>query len=403
MFKKIRRNFIIIATTSVTLILLILNIAVNVVNFNQQISASDQIIMVIERDLPHVEENKLERADPVVGDSRYFVVTYDDAFNNVDVDLRHVDESLINREKAITYAKDIHSKNESSGYVNIYRYHKSLTKDSYNRLVFLDCQRSMENFAMHFYTIVFSSLGALVVYFLVIFFGSKYILKPVKDSYDKQNRFITNASHELKTPLTIISANNELIEMKNGNSEYSNNINKQVNKLNIMIKDLTALAKLKEIQSISFETINISSVANETIKEFKNVCSENKIKLNSKVERDLTIIGPKQYCKQMLYIILDNAVKYSKSNINFSIKHEKNNVVLREYNDTHENIQDGNLIHYSERFYRAESSRVKKEGSGIGLSLLEEITKLINAKLRIYGEKNRYNIEIVFSSKNKIK
>jgi len=396
MFKKVRRNFIIVAMSSITLVLLIVNVVINFVNINRQVADSDQIILAIERSLPQPQN---ELVDPKIGDSRYFYATYNKETSTVEsIVLVH---SIIDETTAKNYTRAVIKTNKERGYQDIYRYHVTAISPTISRLVFLNCERSMQN-TRHFTMITFySSLGAMVVCFLIIFFGSKLIMKPIKESYERQNRFITNASHELKTPLAVISANNELIEMKKGSSQYSDNIHKQINRLNIMIKDLTTLSKLNEGYQTKFEYIKLNELLNSHLKQFKTICNKQKLKLTKHIE-DVSIIGDKMLVNQIISIILDNARKYSKSKVHIFLGYDKRNIVLKESNDGHL-IEEGDLMKYTERFYRGEKSRSSSEGSGIGLSLLEELVNKNNGKLKIYGENKTFNIEIIFSNKNKIK
>lgn len=396
MFKKVRRNFIIITTLSVALILTIGNVISNVINFNNQVAASDQIIALIEK-----QENALLNInESVIGDSRYFTVTYKDDGKVLKVNLEHVDTQIVTYDIATQYMNAVKDKKEDRGYKDVYRYHITRRTDN-NKVVFLNCQRSIANNNLYMTISIFSSIGLLILFFILIFFGSKYVLKPVKDSYDKQNRFITNASHELKTPLAIISNNNELIEMKKGKNQYSASINRQISRMNTLIKDLSSLAKIKEYKHVVFEDVDISTLTNLGVKNLKLETDKQNIKLVRYISKDLHIIANNEYVTHIISIMLDNARKYAKSYIDITLLLDKDTVMLKVKNDNDE-VEDGDLTKYTERFFRKDNVRASKEGSGIGLSILEELVNLIKAKLNIYGLNKTFNIEISFSNKNKI-
>lgn len=394
MFKKIRRNFIIVSMSSVSLILLISIGIINIVNYHNVDTSSDSIIQEIYKKLePTPPKPSNEPPKPgEIGDNSYFVAIYEnDSFSISDDNFKM---RAINKDEAINIAVTVKNTGKTVGYYNYYRYN---VID--NKYIFLDATNKKDS-AKHFLLVsIYSSLGGLTAFFLLIFFASKRVLKPVQESYAKQKQFITNASHELKTPVTVISANNELLEMKCKKNEYTENISVEVKKLNKLIKDLISFSKMSENKKIVKEKINFSKILEDITNNYKLVCEDVKLTLKCDIEKDIVATANKDVLSQMVNIILDNARKYAHKAINISLKKNSKSIILYESNDTN-GIDDGDLSYFTERFYRSENTRNSGDGSGIGLSVLKELCALTRSKLKIYGKNNRFNIEVVFTYKN---
>ena len=226
---------------------------------------------------------------------------------------------------------------------------------------------------------------------------SKKAVKPLAEAYEKQNLFITNASHELKTPLTIISANNEMLEIENGENEYSQAINKQINKMNSMVKNLTMLSRIYESTNIFYENVDLSEVMLEIVNLYKIPFKNKNINFNYTINNDIIIKGDIMMLKQLFASLFDNALKYTKDDFELSLVKQSNKIVCTFTNNSYD-IKKGNLDKCFERFYRLEEVRGSMiEGSGIGLSLAKEITYLHKGTIEAFApEDNIFTIKLVF-------
>jgi len=243
-------------------------------------------------------------------------------------------------------------------------------------------------------SLIISSIGYVCV-FLLILLASKYVFKPVDEAYLKQKRFISNASHELKTPLTIISANNELIEMIHGADESTDAINRQVKKLNQMVSSLSLLTKLSEKNKLDNKQIfNLSDTINDVIAD-SCILNNESIKIEIKVNENINYEGEEGLIRQLISIIIDNAVKYSINNISIFLYQDSKDIIFECMNDCYE-IEDGIHNEVFERFYRNDNIRSKVEGSGIGLSIAKEITDLHKASISASSVNNTFKIKIIF-------
>ena len=315
--------------------------------------------------------------------------TYEDSYN-----VDHI--TSIDEEEAKEIISIIKESEKQEGVINTYYKFKvaNLGNDRIGVAV-LDTQQSLKSVeTVRNYSIIFGSTG-LIIMFVLLYFFSDLILKPVKESYEKQKNFISNASHELRTPLTIISANNELIEMQSGESEHTENISTQIKKMNDLVASLTMLSKITDPDSLELKEINVSNVAEEICINYEHIFEEANLKFEHTIEKDIIFKSNAKLLSQLIYILLDNASKYAKNNVRISVRMIKDTLTIQQENEVEE-IEQGDLGHYADRFYRSEDVRGKIEGSGIGLSIAKEIVELFKGKMEIKGIYNRFTVEIFF-------
>lgn len=238
-------------------------------------------------------------------------------------------------------------------------------------------------------------LGLVCVFLFTIILAiiSSRAVRPLEEAYRKQQRFITNASHELKTPLAVISANLEMEEFENPelvNSEWQKSNHSQLHRLTNLINHLITMTKLNENnKKIHLVPINFSETTVETVNSFRSLAKSNGLKLESDIQSNIWIKGEKHYAIELINILLDNANKYCDNNGDIIIKLQRtsnNNAILQIQNTftNKENIDFDNLF---ERFYRGDKShnhqKDKKDGYGVGLSMAQDIVKSMNGEIAV--------------------
>ncbi|MBQ2466635.1 MAG: HAMP domain-containing histidine kinase, partial [Lachnospiraceae bacterium] len=259
--------------------------------------------------------------------------------------------------------------------------------DGTNYYVFLDCSRELATFTSFFRaSLIVSAIGALSYLVLVLIF-SKIVLRPVAESYEKQKRFITDASHEIKTPLAIIDANTEVIEMEAGESEWTKSIRNQIKRLTSLTEKLVFLSRMdEESTKLEMREFNLSELVDETLDSYEAVAISKGKELERIIAPEVRYYGDETNLRQMLSLLLDNAMKYSDEQGTIRVKMEritkgKQRCKLTVYN-TVESIEVGNHDAYFERFYRADESRSTKTGGhGIGLSVVKAIVQAHKGKV----------------------
>ena len=226
---------------------------------------------------------------------------------------------------------------------------------------------------------------------LIVWALSNKVFEPIKYILAKQKQFISDASHELKTPVSIISANADVVKNEQ-NAQYVDSIKKQVERLKFLVNDLLTLARFDEgkIKTVK-EKFNISDEILQTALSFDAIAFEKGKTIACDIEPNLIYDGNKEGVKQIINILMDNAVKYAaeNGNINVSLKKSGTGIILSVYNDG-SLIQDSDSQKIFERFFRGDSSRSRESGgNGLGLSIAKSIAVANKWDIRadsVYGK-----------------
>lgn len=349
----------------------------------------------------HGHENDFGGNQETPFSTRYFsvILTLDsngDVTGDPTVDTSRI--AAIDSDEALSMGLEVFHSDKLNDYDGVYRYlGKNYEKDGTPSfiVVFVDCTNSLESVRTFAINAIWISACGIVAVFVVVTLLSYLVFAPVKKSYDKQKVFVTNAAHELKTPLTIISANNELIEAQYDATDETQAIDKQVKKLAHMINNLTLLSKLdeKDGKLDSNETIDLTKMGNELVDSFESVLLVKNVKFDHAIEEDVSMHGNGTMISQLLTLLMDNACKYALTYINFNIRKDGKYVVIESMNDAQIDEQNPEML--LERFYRSDKARAGTiEGSGIGLSIVKEIVNLHRGTIRISAQNNTYSCSI---------
>ena len=265
-------------------------------------------------------------------------------------------------------------------------------------VAFVDTHESMSavsNYLVN--SLVIAGIAYLVIAGLIVI-SSHFVFRTSEESYRKQKAFVTNASHELKTPLTIINTDLEILEMDNIKNEWTDSIRDQVRRLTTMTKQLVTLSKLDEndLNNYPFDSFSLSTLAKESVNDFLPLFDQKGFAFNSDIAEDIDMRANKYLINELFYIFLDNALKYAKEKgeVYLSVKkNNKNKIEVIFANDIEDDEIDTNQLF--ERFYRSPSSN-KKEGSGIGLSIAKEIIDLHKGKVEVSIKEHKIYFVIVF-------
>lgn len=238
--------------------------------------------------------------------------------------------------------------------------------------------------------LVISAILGIVIFivlFGIIVFVSGKIVAPISDGFEKQKQFISNAGHELKTPITVISATTDLLERKHGNDRLLDTIKAQSDKMGNLVSELLELSRLSEINEnkTQFSHFSVSDIVNNTILYFESRAFEEQHELEMDIDDGLTMYGDSRKIERLMGILLDNALKYAdaQSKIRITLSEQKGYIILTCSNRCAE-INHEHISHLFERFYRAEESHSnKKEGFGLGLSIAQAITELHKGEISV--------------------
>lgn len=334
-------------------------------------------------------------------ETRYFSVLLYANGNVSTIDTGKI--ASVSTSEAGDYATSLYNNGKTKGFIDQYKYLSVPTTntngDNMVLYVFINCSKELMTIRTYaLASIGISIIGLLVVFVLVCFF-SKTVTKPMAESYEKQKRFITDASHEIKTPLTIIDANTEVLEMMEGENEWTVSIRKQIARLTALTEKLVFLSRMDEDSTrLEMLEFNISDAILDTAMPFETVAESKGKTLDISVAPDINYTGSETNIRQMVSLLLDNAIKYSSENgsirLNFSTNGKLK--ILSVWNTVDE-IETGKLDYLFERFYRIDKSRNSKTGGfGIGLSVVQAIVQAHNGKVSAKSEDGK-SIEFTIS------
>lgn len=318
-------------------------------------------------------------------ESRYFTVQFSENGDVLSVNTGKI--AAVDTETAVQYAREVLAGGKSSGFVRDYRYMVSETGTSSSdgtSVIFLDCAREMGSLRSFLFTgISVSLIGLLAVLLLLIFFSGR-IVRPFAENYQKQKQFITDAGHELKTPITIIDADAQVLEMDIGENEWISDIHLQTKRLTQLTQDLIQLSRMDEQRQIEKIEFPLSDVTQEIAENFQALAKTQNKTFSFDIQPMLSLKGDEKAIRQLVTILLDNAFKYSDDagRIELTLKKRKNDIVLGVFNTT-EHVSKESLPLFFDRFYRTDQSRNSKTGGyGLGLSIASAIVSSHGGKIR---------------------
>lgn len=226
---------------------------------------------------------------------------------------------------------------------------------------------------------------------------TRWIIKPVIDSFEKQKRFVADASHELKTPIAVIMANAEALEKEPSEEKWLNNIKSESERMSELVTSLLDLASLEENKEI-YKEEDISKITEISVLTFESLVYENKIKLKYDIQKDIKMECCNSQIRQLVAILLDNAIKHSTENgeINVVLKRQKNDIILEVSNKGKEISKDAQEKIF-ERFYREDKSRNRDTNRyGLGLAIAKSIVEKHGGKIMVESEKGVTTFKVVF-------
>jgi len=379
MESKLRKKFIYFSVGIIAIVLLSIMAFVNVTNFYNLKRSSDELLKTLVENngvMPSFKLNDNSKEEKTVYlknfSNRFFTVKTDNKKNVITVNTDDV--FFTSASEAVEYAKDVLSSGKSRGYYGGFKYVVENTENG-KLIAFVDVVKDFDVF--------YSNLGnSVVISFFVLgfvtFFSfvlSKKAVGPMVQAYEKQNAFITDASHELKTPLAIINTSADVLEMERGESKWTGNIHKQVNRLNGLIGNLISLTKLEESDDLDRLDFSLSDTLDDCVMDVKDYALSLDKNIVTDIEKDISFKGDEKLIRQVIGILLDNAIKYAreKSDINVKLTKQNKKIVFTVENEA-DNLEIKNYNILFERFYRADSSRNSKTGGyGIGLSIAQSI------------------------------
>ena len=400
MLKKLKIKLLITTVIALIIVIGVIVGSINIFNYRSVVKDADNILGAI-MDNSGRFPNKPGHINPDFDinftpespfESRYFTVSVADG------KIRSVNTSsiaAINDETACKMAISIIETGINRGFRGNYRYLME-KKGDITSVVFLDCTKSLDSAHTFLFLSVFISILGILTVSLLMWIISDRIVKPMIDGYEKQKRFITNAGHDIKTPITIIDADAELLEMEIGDNEWLSDIKKQSSRLASLTSDLIYLSRMEELEDVPHLDFPISDVVDEIVSSFSAPAKTKNITIDSSVTPAVFYRGDEDAIRKLITLLMDNAIKYSPEGEKVIIRLKKpaRGVIIK-ISNLAPNLTGKSVEHMFDRFYRSDPARSSSGGFGIGLSVASAIVSSHKGKITAQKQGDTLTVEVV--------
>lgn len=403
MIRTLQKKFIITAMTAITILLVVLLGVINAVNVWTTVREADSLLTFLsstpmaqgwQTPNRYTEHRGFWGRTLTEDDAMSavcFIVRFDAAGGIDRVDVSRI--SSVTEEEATELALQAYG-GEASGRIGRFQYTSAaLTHADGTVYVFLDISSRYLSIARIIGLSLITGVICWALMLLLVIFLSRRAIRPIAENIQKQRRFVTDAGHEIKTPLAIILANTDAMELHNGETKWSKNIRSQVVRLNGLMQNLLTLARADEEKKIAApEYFDLSGLLEDSAASFEEPMRQKQLILQKEIDRDAIVHAGKEQIASLLSLLIDNAVKYSVANGTVAIRlrnHEKQ-VELQIENEC-EVLPPCEPSQLFDRFYRADTARTQKNGGyGIGLSAAKAIAEAYHGEISArYDAKNR--------------
>ncbi|MBO7356815.1 MAG: HAMP domain-containing histidine kinase [Lachnospiraceae bacterium] len=406
------------AFLSVLAVLIVLVGGINISNYVHVVNDSDKVLRLLADNdgvfpdrMMHEggelgqpvppEARRGERIDSpeLAFETRFFTVRYDADGNVIFTDVERV--SAVSDDMASELSERALSEGTSSGFIGDYRYIITDGRDEGTLVITCDRGASLANFRSFRNISLILSVLCLLILGTIIYFISGKAVKPVLEANEKQKRFISDAGHEIKTPLAIIRADADVLGMEIGeDNEWLSDMIRQTERLTELTNNLITLSRMEEGGStLVMEETDLSQLASDVADSVVKAPAmlQNK-KFTADIEDGVRIVCDRKTVYELMSILLDNAVKYCPSGkeIGFSLKPSGKKALISVTNDTENPMDEETVAHLFDRFYRADSSRNSESGGfGIGLSVAKAIAEAHHGQISAASEDGKITFTAV--------
>lgn len=415
MIKKVRRRFIWVATLSLFLVMIISFASLIGISVFGSSREADQVLSIIVKNNGRLD---IQQAKQQLGDQynreglfkyRYFTANVDTKKKTLTViDTDHIIgrsiDSVSSRKRQISRrlaGGQLKGTIRSEGMRFRYLAKKISTNKYY--ICVIDLSPLMQSTIFLVKYAMFFTFGGIFFFILVMFLLADRAIQPIKDAYDKQRRFITNAGHELKTPLAVISANAEMEELLGNDDEWNESTKEQVVRMTGLINQLVTLTRMSEPEEIVLSKVNFSEVTKESAESFKSILAKDGKEYVISIDPDLYINAEQRSLLELVNILIDNAQKYCDPEGEVMVVLAKSrlnqNAVLTVAN-SYKNGAGIDTNRFFERFYREDESHhydgKQKSGFGIGLSMAQDLVSAFGGKINASWSDGVMNFTVTF-------
>lgn len=382
MIKKLRQRIFLLVMLSLSIVILGIIISYAYLNYNNTINTAVSMMNRFIEPVPKrnsyiLEDFKIKpEFDNINGLCRIVIL---------DSTIVHSSGNIKSNEIS-NFVTTILEKNAKNGIIKDYIYDiKKIDKDI-TVISLLENENAVSNIKT---MLLFS--GIMIIFSLIIIFIiakklSLLIVKPVEDSFEKQKQFISDASHELKTPLAVIEANTDVLQDKVGENKWINYIQTEIESMNKLINELLLLAKIENVDNVKeYVQLDISKEVEILLSMFESVAYEKGVIIENNITENIILRGNKQDLEHIISTLTDNAIKHTEAGnkVIVNLKKEKNEFIL-EVKNMGDPIPSEEREKIFERFYRIDKSRNRNEKRyGLGLSIAKATIEKYHGKITV--------------------
>lgn len=391
MIRKLRTRLVVVCMLSLLLVIAVILGVVLATSYQGVVSDADRVLALLaenEGEFPVLKEDfdwealgPRRQSQELGYEIRYFSVLLDETGAVVETDTGQI--AAVDEETAVDYSVQILAQDTQAGFLKDYRYLIS-QEGTDTRVIFLDCGASMVAFRSTLFTSLWvAAVGLAAVLFLILLF-SRRLVRPLILGYEKQKRFITDAGHEIKTPIAIIQADSEVLALESGENEWIQDIQHQIRRLSSLTNDLIYLSRMEEDQGRGkFLPLSLSQVVTETAQAFQTMAKSQNKSFTIDVQPGLAMEGEEKALGQLVSVLLDNALKYAPEGGEIALALARQGKYFRlTVENTAQGITKELLENLFDRFYRGDVSRDSSQGGyGIGLSIARAVVQAHRGKI----------------------
>ena len=323
---------------------------------------------------PHFDTNQFKL-------STFYLVAI--SYDNKVIEIRNDDAAVYTDAELESAARQVLKKSNTNGVIDNLVYYR-MDKSGYTLVTFMDNTIIRESMNTLFrYTLIFGGVAIVALYFLAVYLAKK-IVTPLEESYQKQKQFISDAGHELKTPVSVVSANAELLSREIGDNQWLSNIQYENERMGKLVGQLLELARTENVTP-QMEYLDLSRLVAGGVLPFESVAFENGLTLNSQITDGIIALGNSTQLSQLVSILVDNAIRHSQNGkeVFISLMHTRSNAVFSVINDG-EPIPQEQMTQLFERFYRADEARNGEDKHyGLGLAIAKAIVEAHHGKIEV--------------------
>ncbi|MBQ7202877.1 MAG: HAMP domain-containing histidine kinase [Eubacterium sp.] len=405
---KLKNQVFVVIFLILTLFTTIVFCTFNTIIYKQQFSMIERTLnqaskMHFRMDMPPGGFNRDNTENDDIEDIRFMETTVYtvllDSDDRIVKIINHSDNGVSDEEiedLAVTMISQSYQKSIGNLYFSTYSY-------SYNEGSSIVIVDNSEQSSMLRLTLMFSLLMYFLIEAIIIVITKMltlWITKPVAESFDKQKQFIADASHELKTPLSVIIASADALESNPTEKKWLSNIKSESDRMNRLIADLLELAKSEEVKDTSdFAIGNLSKLVEKSTLTFEGILFEKGVMLNDDIQENIELNMNEFKIQQLMSILLDNAVKHSENGSSVEVTLKKDKDIILTVTNEGEGIPKGEEEKIFERFYRADESRNRNENRyGLGLAIAKNICQTHKATISAKSENGKTTFKVVFKN-----